>query len=127
MGSKKKQALPFDQRGGRIVIQRVLLESANYLTLRAQEKVLITLLHIHWRNEKPVDYGIAEAAKKIPCDRRIAIRAFKALEERGFISLVSESMFNSRTQSKSRSWRLEWLPYNSRAPSNKWELWKNEN
>lgn len=125
--SGKKQPLPFDKRGGVVAIRRHLLESENYLTLRPQEKVLITLLHIHWRNEKPVDYGIAEAAKKIPCDRRIAIRAFKALEERGFISLVSESMFNSRTQSKSRSWRLEWLPCNSKFPSNKWESWENEN
>ncbi|MDF1688538.1 MAG: hypothetical protein P1U35_02885 [Cycloclasticus sp.] len=125
--SKKKQPLPFDKRGGVVAIRRHLLESENYLTLRPQEKVLITLLQSHWKNEKPVDYGIAEAAKKIPCDRRIAIRAFKVLEERGFITLMSESMFNSRTQSKSRSWRLEWLPWKSKFPSNKWESWINEN
>lgn len=125
--SKKKQPLPFDKRGGVVAIRRPLLESENYLTLRPQEKVLITLLQIHWRNDKPVDYGIEEAAKKIPCDRRIAMRAFKVLRERGFISLVNESIFNSRTQSTSRSWRLEWLPYNSKEPSNKWEQWKSEN
>ena len=125
--AKTKKPLPFDKRGGVVTIRRPLLESENYLTLRPQEKVLMTLLQIHWRNEKPVDYGIEEAAKKIPCDRRIAMRAFKALEERGFISLVDESIFNSRTQSKSRSWRLNWLPFNDQPPSNKWELWKNEN
>lgn len=125
--SKKKQSLPFDKRGGVVAIRRPLLESENYLTLRPQEKVLITLLQIHWRNDKPVDYGVDEAAKKIPCDRRTAMRAFKVLRERGFISLVNESIFNSRTQSTSRSWRLEWLPYNSKEPSNKWEQWKNEN
>jgi len=127
MGRSKKKALPFDKEGGVIAIQRVLLSSDNYESLRAQSKVLITLLHIHWRNEKTVDYGIREASQKIPCDRRTAIRAFNELQERGFITCAEHSMFSSRTQSKSRSWRLNWLPFNDHPPSNEWKKWAGDN
>lgn len=122
MGWKNKHTLPFDKKGGVVAIQRRLLESDNYLSLRPQAKVLMTLLQIHWRNDKAVDYGLREAAQKIPCDRKTAIKAFSQLQEKGFLTCFEQSMFSSRTQSKSRSWRLEWLPFNDQPPKNKWEV-----
>jgi len=127
MGKRKKESLPFEKKGGVIVVQRLMLISSNYETLRPQAKVLMTLLQIHWRNEKAVSYGIKEASKKIPCDRRTAIKAFKELQERGFITCTEESIFSSRTQSKSRSWCLNWLPFNSEKPTSEWKKWGGEN
>jgi len=121
MSKKKRTALPFDRRGNAVVFNTYLLNSKKYLALRPQAKVLITLLQIHWRNEKPVDYGIREAAEKIPCDERTASKAFKQLQEGRFITCVDESVFNSRTGSKSRSWHLEWMPFNDRKPNNYWD------
>jgi len=66
-------------------------------------------------------YGIREAAEKLGVDRRIAMRAFKELQTAGFIRLADESLFNSRTGSKARSWVLTWLPYRDRPPTNDWE------
>jgi hypothetical protein len=123
MGGRKKYKIPFDNRGGTVITPRRLYDSRNYLTLTARAKALMPLLHIHWRNDKYVDYGIREASEKIPCDRRTATKAFNTLEARGFITMIEYALFNSRTGSKSRTWRLEWMPSNDQLPTNKWEGW----
>ena len=43
------------------------------------------------------------------------------LLDNGFIEKIDESLFNSRTGSKSRTWRLTWLPYKDLPPTNDWE------
>lgn len=119
----KKSHLPFDRRGGTIVIQRRLLSSPAYLALTAQAKVLLTLLHRHWTATGPVGFGVRQAEEEIPCSRTLAMRAFKELEKAGFIVLVDDSLFCSRTKSKTRTWRLTWLPcWRNREPTNDWEV-----
>jgi hypothetical protein len=121
MAKNKKPVIPYDTRGGVIVVYRRMMESKAYKQLKPQEKVLMLLLQLHWRLDKPVDYGVREAAQKIPCDRKTAMKAFQHLADSGFISCVEESMFSSRTESKSRGWRLEWLPFGKDKPTNYWE------
>jgi len=118
----KKHALPFDSRNGRVTNSRYLLESEAYIALTSQAKTLMTLLHIHWRNDKPVDYGLREAQEKIPCCNKKASKVFKELEEKGFIECIEQSSFSSRTTSKSRSWKLLWLPYKGNPPENDWDV-----
>jgi hypothetical protein len=127
MGRSKKRTLPFDNRGGCVVMRTHLLKSDAYLSLKPQAKVLMTLLQIHWKHDKPVDYGIREAAAKIPCSDKTASNAFNELQDKGFILCVEESFFSSRTQSRTRSWRLEWLPTTYAPPTNTWEKCSNKN
>ena len=126
MTRKKKYSLPFDTRGGVLVMPLRMITSPTYQTLTPQAKHLMVLLQVHWRNDKLVDYGIREAMDKIPCSDKTASKSFKLLQERCFITCVSESFFSSRTQSKARGWRLEWLPFNNKPPTNTWELLANE-
>lgn len=121
MSRRKKLVIPFDARGGVIVVYRRMMDSNAYKQLKPQEKVLLLLLQLHWRLDKPVDYGIREASKKIPCSRMLAMKAFQQLAHLGFITCIEESIFSSRTQSKSRSWQLEWLPFGDKPPRNCWE------
>ena len=79
------------------------------------------LMQIHWHNYKAVDYGIREASKKVPCAYNTARKAFDELIKKGFIEMVEPSIFSSRTESKTRTWRLTWLPFNSIKPTNDWE------
>lgn len=121
MAGRKRFKQPFDKRGGVLITSTHLLKSQQYLLLMPQAKVLLTLLQIHWKADKLVDYGIREAAEKIPCDPKTAGKAFKQLQELGFITCIEQSIFSSRTLSKSRTWRLEWLPFNGQTPKNTWE------
>ena len=121
MTRSKKQALPFDKCGGVLVIQRKLIESNAYQVLTVHAKALIPALQVHWRNDVPVAYGIREAMRTIPCAFNTARKAFEQLEQMGFIVKVDESVFNSRTGSKARTWRLTWLPFEWREPTNDWK------
>lgn len=119
----KKIPLPFDKKGGVVALQRRLLSSPAYLGLTAQAKALMMLLQRHWSASGPVGFGVRQAQDEIPCSRTLAMRAFKELESAGFIAMVDESLFCSRTQSKTRTWRLTWLPcWRHRPPTNDWEL-----
>lgn len=122
MAGRKKTKLPFDSRGGVVTIQRRLLNSDAYLGLSPWAKSLIHLMQRHWRHDEPVGFSVRQAQAEIPCSKDKAMEVFKELQEAGFIRLVDESLFCSRTQSKSRTWRLTWLPYNYHyAPTNDWE------
>lgn len=121
MARRKKHSLPFDNKGGTVVIQRRLLASTRYLSLSPEAKALIALLQVHWRNDVPVAYGVREAKEKIRCAKGTAQRAFDQLQSAGFIELIDECLFCSRTQSKARTWRLTWMPYMSKFPTNEWE------
>lgn len=127
MTRKKRNNLPFDSRGGVIVLPLRMLTSPTYQNLTPHAKQLMVLLQIHWRNDKLVDYGIREAVDKIPCSDKTASKAFKQLQDMSFITCINESFFSSRTQSKARGWRLEWLPFNNNPPLNTWEKLVNEN
>lgn len=119
--ARKKNSLPFDRRGGSLVIQRRLLESESYRLLSLPARCLMLEMQIHWRNDRPVDFGTREAAEKLDCDRRVAMRAFRELVAGGFIRLEDESLFNSRIGSRARSWICTWLPFRDKPPSNAWE------
>jgi len=120
----KKHNLPFDKVGGTLVLNRRLLTSNAFTELKPTDKVLITLLQLHWRNDKPVSYGVREAAKKIPCSINTAGKSFSKLQEHGFIECVEQSQFSSRLGSRARDWRLTWLPYLDQPPTNEWEQWR---
>ena len=123
----KKHNLPFDKLGGTLVINRRVLISDAYTELKPTDKVLMTLLQLHWRNNKPVSYGVREASEKIPCSINTACKGFSKLQEYGFIECVEQSQFNSRLGSRARDWRLTWLPYQDKPPTNDWEQWRPTN
>ncbi len=121
MARRKKFSLPFDKWGGVIVLPRRMLNSQAFFDLSTPAKALLPFLQMHWCNDKPVDYGVREAMSRLKCSKATAIRVFRELQDKGFIEMVEESFFSSRTQSKTRTWRLTWLPYNSKPPTHEWE------
>ena len=128
--SKKRTKLPFDKNGGVITINRRLIDSEAFLTMPPQANKLFILLHSQWRHDRPVGYGVREAAKKIGCAQNTAAKSFQELERRGFIIREEESFINSKNGSRAREWRLTWLPYTwdgyEKPPSNEWEKWKDK-
>ena len=118
----KTNKLPFDKAGGVIAQQRRMLCSPAYLGLSAQAKVLMTLMQRHWTPKGPIGFGVRQAQQEIPCSRALALRVFDELVVAGFIVMEDESLFCSRAESRTRTWRLTWLPcWNNRPPTNDWE------
>tara|TARA_R110000782_G_scaffold47256_1_gene104022 strand:+ start:6400 stop:6999 length:600 start_codon:yes stop_codon:yes gene_type:complete len=97
-----------------------LKDSPKWLGLSMQSKVLISLLQIDWRIDRPVPYSVSEAMNKIPCAKGTAQRAFKELEEAGFIVSCGFKMDEVK-KIKSRHWMLTWLPYQNDGPTNNWD------
>jgi hypothetical protein len=122
--AKKKIKLEFDQRGGVIVISRRMRESQAYESMPSSAKVLMDLLQMQWRLDRPVGYGVREAAKKIGCTPNTASKSFSLLVSRGFINCFEESFFSSRTGSRARDWTLTWMPFKDKRPSHDWEKWE---
>nr|WP_205600894.1 hypothetical protein [Halomonas socia] len=123
---KRRQVkLPLDKRGGVVVQAGHMLASPQFLALSPYAKALVPLLQLHWRINKPVDFGVREAAEKVGCSKDRAARAFKELVAAGFIEEATESLFDSRYGSRTRSWRLTWMPTgtieNPVPPSHRWE------
>jgi len=121
--AKKKQHLKFDKRGGVLIIGRRLMNSEAYSALRPASKVLMLLMQEHWSNDKPVSFSVREAAKKIPCDTKTAQKCFNALMDVGFIECTNQSDW---LRGKARNWRLTWMPYTEKEPTNEWEKWRSE-
>ena len=107
-----------------MVVSRAMRESSAYGTMPPTAKVLMDLLQLHWRPHAHVSYGVREASLKIPCSINTATKSFKVLTDRGFIVLVDESLFNSKTGSKPREWRLTWMPFLDNLPTHDWEKWQ---
>lgn len=124
MRSVKRKKLPFDSQGGTLVMPRALFESEAYLALSPTAKCLIPLLQTNWRNERPIALGVREAASKVGCTPTTATKAIKQLQIHGFIRCENESLFNSRTGSKSREWVLSWMPYQDKPPTKEWAIWR---
>ena len=124
--AQKKRKLGFDQRGGVIVFSRAMLESSVYETMPLAPKMLMILLQAQWRSFGPVSYGVREAASKLGCTLSTACGAFRTLQERGFIVCINESLFNSKTGSQTRRWRLCWMPFDGKNPGHEWEKWQPE-
>ncbi len=124
--SKKKPKLGYDQRGGVMAVSRAMRESYCYESMPPTAKVLMDLLQMQWRNDKPVSYGVREASQKIGCTKDTASKAFNILLNRGFIVCFEQSSFNSKTGSKTRDWRLTWMPFDYKNPTHSWEKWTPE-
>jgi hypothetical protein len=121
--SKKKPKLGYDSRGGVLAVSRAMRESVVYASMPATAKVLMDLLQMQWRSDKPVSYGVREAAQKIGCTKNTAGKAFNILLDRGFIVCFEQSSFNSKTGSKTRDWLLTWMPFDVKNPTHNWEKW----
>lgn len=125
--ARKKPKLGYDQRGGVLAVSRAMRESFAYESMPPNAKVLMDLLQLQWRNDRHVAYGVREAAKKIGCKPDTAGKAFNILRERGFIVCADEALFNSKGGSKTREWRLTWMPFEWKNPTHDWEKWQPKN
>jgi hypothetical protein len=110
----------FKESGGVIVQSLLMLDSLAYKALSAKSVKLMSLMQIHWRDKKAIDYGITQVTKSVKCSRSTASALLKELQDYGFIELVDEADFYAN---KARSWRLTFRPFLGKEATNDWKYW----
>lgn len=102
-----------------------LLKSEAYRSLNAVARaVLVELIMLeNGSNNGSLYLSTRDAADRLGMsDERPAMRAFADLVDRGFVRLTKDAHFciKAADQSRARCWRLTWLPWDNRGPSNDW-------
>jgi len=105
-----------------------ILKSEAYRSLDTVARCLLTELVMieTGRNNGSLWLSIKDATDRIGLsDARPAMRAFEDLQDRGFVKMTKEAHFaiKAAETSRARCWRLTWLPYANKGPTNEWETY----
>jgi len=107
-------------------VPREIIRSEAYLDMSLPAKQLMLHLQDVWKPHEPIiHYSVRRAATVLGVSIGTASKAFKELEEHGFIRMAEESIWYGGRSSKAREWRLTWLTSNGREPTNQWMSWNN--
>ena len=103
-----------------------ILVSEAYRSLDPVARALlieITMLE-NGRNNGSLWLSIRDATDRLGmADARPTMRSFEALQDRGLIKMTKDAHFTVKASdtSRARCWRLTWLPYDGKPPSNDWQ------
>lgn len=68
-------------------------------------------------------FSVKRAKDALGVSKPTAIKAFDELSNKGFIDLVNQHEW---LNGRAREWRLTYLPYKGREPTDEWEDWRSE-
>jgi len=111
--------------GGVLGVPREVIRSGAYLDMSSNAQVLMVHLQDVWKDYEPViHYSTRRVVNILGVSAGTASKAFKELEEHGFIQMAEESDWQN---GRAREWRLTWLTANGREPTNEWKAWVKSN
>lgn len=119
-GSRERRA---KRPEGITSIPNVVIDSPAFASLSAPEVALLLQLarrHTPRRNGE-IALDCRRAAKLCRCSRATVLKAFAALVERGFITLVKDENY---IQGKAREFALTFEMVNGRQPTDLWMGWE---
>lgn len=104
---------------------RVLISEA-YRSLDLVARALLTemVMMENGKNNGSLWLSVADATDRLgQSDARPAIRGFDDLQDRGFIRMTKDAHFSVKASetSRSRCWRITWLAFDRKPPSNEWQ------
>ena len=109
---------------------RWMLDSPAYLSLSCQARaVLIEITRAYdGTNNGRIGLSVRQAAERCNIAKDTASRAFKDLEERGFVGCVTRGAFNRKSM-HATEWRLTWWPCDvtGELPSKRFMNWGKQN
>ena len=102
-----------------------ILQSEAYRSLDPVARSLLTELVMieSGKNNGSLWLSIVDATDRLGLsDARPAMRGFEDLQDRGFIRMTKDSHFSIKAAetSRARCWRVTWLAFDRKAPSNDW-------
>lgn len=104
---------------------RILISEA-YRSLDLVARALLTELVMmeNGSNNGSLWLSVADATDRLgQSDARPAMRGFDDLVDRGFIQMTKDAHFSIKAAetSRARCWRLTWLAFDRKPPSNNWQ------
>ena len=124
MAKRKSFAPLYRRQGGFIVKHREWLESSAYRDLSLTARCLLDeflLVHQRAPNQNGrLGLSVEKAAPRLGICENTAGPAFHELLAHGFIALGNEAVW---VAGKAREYRLTFLPYNGREPTDEWRDW----
>jgi len=121
----KRKPPKYKHPGGVLGVPREVIRSKAYLDMSSNAQVLIIHLQDVWKDYEPViHYSNRRVVDILGVSAGTASKAFKELEEHGFIQMAEECDW---LNGKAREWRLTWLTANGREPTNEWKAWELSN
>lgn len=100
------------------IVYRDWFESDAYRSLNCVQRSLLHELHaLYLPSRNDVFLSTRRAAKRLHVNADTARKAFHVLENRGFIKLINGHLWQQR---KARTWRLTFMSYNNREPTDDW-------
>lgn len=118
----RKKSAKYKHTGGVLGVPREVIRSKSFLDMSSNAQVLMFHLQDVWKDYEPViHYSVRRAGQILGVGNGTATRAFKELEEHGFIQMAEESDW---LNGKAREWRLTWLASRGREPTYEWKAWE---
>lgn len=107
-------------KGGAFPIYKQLFESPAFRSLDPPARALLLEFRArYWQgNRETINISVREAVKLINCGDKTVTKAFKQLEEKGFIELLEPHIYS---QGKARVYRLTFEKYNNRSATDEWK------
>lgn len=101
---------------------RVMFDSPAYRDLSLSARVLLDEFMHLYRPDRNGTLSIStkNAAKRLNCAEKTAMKAFPELVEHGFLALTEGHYWQQR---KAREWRLTFEPCHGREPTDEWKEW----
>lgn len=102
-----------------LTLQHWMLDSPAFLALSPIGAKLLIRLSRRYNgfNNGEVSMSVREAENEVGCARNTAVKAFRELQEKGFVSLTRAGAFATKARHAS-TWRLTWLPNRPHGDSN---------
>lgn len=121
---KSRRSKPFvNTKEGFVMLPLPLLKSKEVISLSPNAFRLMTCLQMYYYPDKgKADLSVRQAASLIGATDKTANKAFKELQQKGFIEVATESSFAPKGQNRATGWRLTWCDTATKKASNYWNL-----
>lgn len=123
--SRSRKRVPkFNRPEGVLGIPRIMIRSAAYKQLSAKSvKLMLILQDVYNPSESVVHYSTKRAEEAAQMSHPTVCKAFNELMDKGFIELLDH---HDWMNGKAREWRLTWLPFKGKEPTDDWQYWQPE-
>ncbi len=117
----KKRKPKYNRPEGVLAVPRSIIRSEAYQHLSGKAvKLMLILQDVYNPNEGVVHYSTKRAEEAMQMSHPTVCKAFHELMDKRYIELIDH---HDWMNGKAREWRLTWMPFKGREPTDDWQTW----